>query len=279
MLRALFDGLWLTTEIQFFTGAIFLLLERARPSIREQRRWRRGIKLDIGYVYLGAIIAVLSGLIGFGHRIDTLVQLPHIRVLSRVQSGLAAIPLVLQVVIAIVIADFFGYWKHRALHTRFLWSFHAVHHSSEDVDWLSNERMHPVEMIMTTLFQLVPLLMLGFPVLAIVWAGQIRRIHSVYEHANLSIDYGRGHYVLVSPIFHRWHHSTDASVVDKNFANVFALFDFLFGTMKMPEAEPPADTFGVPGFPRDLWGQTARPVRDLVAIMLGKPPRDELRDA
>ena len=128
-------------------------------------------------------------------------------------------------VLAVVLADFTGYWKHRLFHLPGLWRFHAVHHSPRVVDWLSNERVHPVEGLATTALQLGPLLALGFSPLAIAGAAAFRRLHSLYEHGNLRIAYGVGERWLVSPHLHRWHHSSDPAAYHKNFANVFSLWE------------------------------------------------------
>ena len=47
----------------------------------------------------------------------------------------------LQVVGAVLVADFTQYWVHRAFHTfPALWRIHAVHHSAEAMDWLAGSR-------------------------------------------------------------------------------------------------------------------------------------------
>ncbi len=274
MLRAALDVLVTVTEIDVCTAIVFVWFERVRPSLPNQRHWRRGMLVDLGYTYVGGLMGILTGLAGLGRAIDALGPAAH-SVLGRVQGLTTGLPLAAQIACAVVITDFTGYWKHRALHTRFLWPFHAVHHSSEDVDWLSNERIHPLEMVLTSFFFAIPLVVLGFPPAAIAWAGQIRRFHSVYEHANLNIDYGRGHYVLVSPIFHRWHHSSDPAAIDTNYANIFSFFDWAFGTFRLPREAPPADGFGLVGFPRDLGRQLVMPFRDAVVALRHAPPRPQ----
>ena len=261
MLRSLFDALVTVTEIDVCAALVFMWFERLRPSIPEQRRIRRGTWLDVGYVYFATVFGLFTTFLGFGKAMDALGASQSTFVL-KLHAGSAALPFAAQLAVAVVLTDFTGYWKHRVMHTSLLWPFHAVHHSSEEVDWLSNERVHPIEMFMTSIFFIVPLVLLGMPGVVIAWATQIRRFHSVYEHANLRIDYGRGHYVLVSPTFHRWHHSTDPEWTDMNFANIFSTFDWIFGTFKLPTRAPAKDSFGVPGFPRDFLGQTLRPFRD-----------------
>ncbi len=263
VLRSLVDAFVTVTEIDACTAIVFVWFERLRPSVREQRHWRRGMLVDLAYTYVGGLVALLTTMVGLGRALEALGPATH-GTLGRLQSAIVGLPLAVQLVIAVVVSDFFGYWKHRAFHTRFLWPFHAVHHSSEEVDWLSNERIHPVEMVLTSFFFVIPLVVLGLPPAAIAWAAQIRRFHSVYEHGNLDIDYGRGHYALVSPVFHRWHHSSDAASIDTNYANIFSFFDWLFGTFKMPREAPPAGGFGVPGFPKGMGRQLLRPFRDAV---------------
>ena len=261
MLRSFFDALITVTEIDVCTALVFMWIERMRPSVPEQRRIRRGMWLDVGYVYFATVFGLVTTFAGFGRAMDALGASPSI---ARLHAGMAALPFVAQIAFAVILTDLTGYWKHRVMHTSFFWPFHSVHHSSEEVDWLSNERVHPVEMFLTSVFFIVPLVIFGVPGAVIAWTSQIRRFHSVYEHANLRIDYGRVHYFFVSPTFHRWHHSRDPEWVDTNFANIFSAFDWLFGTFKMPSQMPAKDTFGVPGFPRDFFGQTFRPFRDAV---------------
>jgi beta-lactamase class C len=67
----------------------------------------------------------------------------------------------LQAVMVYVIADFCGYWTHRLFNRGKWWPFHAVHHSSEDLDWLGSLRVHPVNDLVNKLAQAAPLKRLG----------------------------------------------------------------------------------------------------------------------
>ena len=55
--------------------------------------------------------------------------------------------LIFQVLIALFILDFFGYLRHRLMHSKYLWPFHSIHHSSRQIDWLSTERNHPINFL------------------------------------------------------------------------------------------------------------------------------------
>ena len=118
-------------------------LETWRPAVPGQRKLRRGVALDVAYSYLVPVI-IYPAVYG---TIRLLGRAPDVRGPFG-QLGYAA-----QVVLAVVVGDFVAYWKHRFLHTRLLWPFHAAHHSSVEVDWWSNERVHPVESAINAILQ------------------------------------------------------------------------------------------------------------------------------
>ena len=79
------------------------------------------------------------------------------------QAAVAAQPLALQLVEAVLVADLASYAAHRAFHAvPWLWRFHAIHHSSEALDWLAGSRLHLVDVVATRAVAFVPLFVLGF---------------------------------------------------------------------------------------------------------------------
>ncbi len=155
--------------------------------------------------------------------------------------------LILQIVLAVLIVDFVGYWRHRFMHTRFFWPFHTIHHSSRQVDWLSTERFHPVNhYISATLNLLVLTALFQDPYVGGV-AMFLRRGYGLFVHANIPVSYGFLDRVFVSPRFHRWHHSDSATVAKKNYATFFSCFDLLFGTYYLPKDKTEPQTFGFHG--------------------------------
>jgi sterol desaturase/sphingolipid hydroxylase (fatty acid hydroxylase superfamily) len=162
------------------------------------------------------------------------------------------------VLVAVVVSDFVGYWRHRLQHVAGLWRFHAVHHSSRWLDWLSTSRFHPVDEGGTIVAHIVPLWVLGFPHDVIAATVLLRGVHGVLVHANVDLPMGPLAAWIVGPRFHRWHHSeTHAGV---NFATHFVVWDRMFGTAHLA-AEPPTAT-GLPGhpIPDDFAAQVARPL-------------------
>jgi lathosterol oxidase len=267
MLERLWDSLVVATMVTASHAAIFVIAERIWPVKPEQKHLRAGVGLDLFYSYFGVFLMTLVNLSWIGVSVDAMKKTASIGpALSALQGFVGARSYAVALVLAVVIADFAGYWKHRMMHTRLLWPFHAVHHSSEEVDFLSNERQHPLETVLTNFLLFGPLVLFGFPPAIIGVAAAIRRTHSVYEHTNLRFSYGPLSYLFVSPTFHRWHHSSDADVVDKNYANVFSLFDWMFGTYHVPTDRSSPNTYGIAGFPRTFWGQLVQPFRELANV-------------
>lgn len=180
-------------------------------------------------------------------------------------------PFWLQVIEVVVLADFVFYWAHRAFHSGRLWPFHAVHHSSPHLDWLSSMRFHPVNDIVSRVAQAIPLVLLGFAPASIVIAIPIVVVFIVITHADVPWTWGPIGRVLVSPVYHHWHHGSEDEALDTNFAGVFVLWDRLFGTYHFPHDRRPA-VYGVRdlGVPSGFLGLLAYPF-----VAQFKRPTDE----
>jgi sterol desaturase/sphingolipid hydroxylase (fatty acid hydroxylase superfamily) len=81
-------------------------------------------------------------------------------------------------------------------------------------------------------------------------------------HANLNWTLGPFKYVLATPVFHRWHHTSLERGGNTNFAGTFPIWDIMFGTFRMPKGELP-DNYGVDGepLPTEFTGQLAYPFK------------------
>ena len=257
-----------------FLSALFGLIESRWPSVRGQRRLRRGFLTDL--IYFGfsptagkAFTAVFVFLVLLPPA--ALFQLPmpvgELRDMGGRESAVTGLPLPLQLLAFLLLADFIGYWTHRTFHTgRRLWRVHAVHHSSAELDWLSAVRVHPLNDAISTALVATPLLLLGFDRLTIAAYLPFVTLYAIGLHANVTWDFGPLRYVVASPRFHRWHHSAAPQARDKNFAGLFAFWDILFGTFYLPAGRQ-AEDFGVSGeaVPESFWGQMLFPFRARVA--------------
>jgi len=135
-----------------------------------------------------------------------------------------------------------------------------VHHSSEELDWLSSVRLHPVNDIGSKLIQAVPLVALGFNLTTVALYAPVTTFYAIMVHANVSWDLGPFRFAFVSPAFHRWHHTKADEGQDKNFAGGLPLWDILFGTFYMPRRQP--TVFGIDDpMPVGFIGQMLQPFR------------------
>lgn len=245
-------------------GAVLIPLERLYPAHPRQRSSLKSKILDLGYWFFTPLCTRFFTNVTLLLIFTALVYLTGWPVNDDLLNGhgpLSWQPLWLQAIELLLIADFVDYWTHRFFHTSRFWKFHAVHHSAEEMDWISSSRMHPVNDLGTRIGQVVPLLLLGFSVHAIMAVVPYLVFYVVFLHSNVRCDFGPFRHILVSPSYHRWHHSSDAKALDKNFSGIFPIWDLLFGTYYFPKTVP--EQYGVTKDPppENLTGQLVYPFR------------------
>lgn len=171
-------------------------------------------------------------------------------------------PLALQWVEILAGGDLIGYAVHRLFHRQPLWRFHAIHHSSESMDWLAAARVHPLNEAISRVLQLAPMILLGFDPRVVAGAVPVLTFYAIFLHANVRWDFGPLRFLIASPRFHRWHHTSEEEGLDRNFAGLFPAIDLLFGTFYMPAGRQP-EVFGVirDSVPEGFLAQLAYPFR------------------
>lgn len=140
--------------------------------------------------------------------------------------------------LAILACDFAYYWEHRIAHeVRLLWTQHAVHHSSREMNVLVAVRFGPFEGFVSALLHF-PLVLIGFPP-ALVFAGIIIVLgYQTWIHTELIGKLGPLEGVLNTPANHRVHHGCDDKYIDKNYGGILIIWDRLFGTYQREEETP-----------------------------------------
>jgi sterol desaturase/sphingolipid hydroxylase (fatty acid hydroxylase superfamily) len=152
------------------------------------------------------------------------------------------------------------YLVHRAFHkVPWLWRFHAVHHSIEEMDWLAAHRVHPIDQILTKGASLIPIFALGFASEPMFLFAVMYRWQALLIHSNVRIGFGPLRWIFASPQFHHWHHANHREAFDTNFAGQLSLLDLLFGTMHLPGRETPRLYGTDDPVPGDYVGQLAYP--------------------
>jgi sterol desaturase/sphingolipid hydroxylase (fatty acid hydroxylase superfamily) len=158
-----------------------------------------------------------------------------------------ALPLSVQLLMAVVIGDFGAYWVHRLAHeTPMLWRIHALHHTSERLYMLSAGRNHPFNAVLTYAVQTVPLVLLGAPPAILALLSVAIGVHGLLQHANIDMALRGWSWIFSTADLHRRHHSTVLAVSDANYGSTLILWDLVFGTRV---AGAPPDHVGIEGVP------------------------------
>ncbi len=230
-------------------AAVFGLVE-LRPAA-SPRRWRDGsVRTDLIYWFFTPLVtramstvALAIALVALARALGMHVGFADLGQVLVAHGPIAREPVWLQGAEALVLADGLGYGIHRMFHGRALWPFHAVHHASEHLDWLSSVRLHPVNEAVTRVVQIVPLVLIGFDPRVLAATAPVFTAYALLLHANVDWSFGPLKYVVATPAFHRWHHAADEAAIDSNFAGLFPFWDILFGTFRLPARTP--ERFGL----------------------------------
>jgi sterol desaturase/sphingolipid hydroxylase (fatty acid hydroxylase superfamily) len=135
-----------------------------------------------------------------------------------------------------LLLDVTGYFKHRAFHAwPVLWQLHVVHHSDADMDVGTGLRHHPADVLLDGFVTAGIVLVLGAPVTAVLAYLVFATAHNAFRHGNIAVpawlDATLRH-VIVTPDWHRIHHSAIERETNSNFGAIFPWWDSLFGTFR-----------------------------------------------
>lgn len=257
-------------------SGLFLMLRprRARRDIPlkvlcrvmlPRRLWRSASgRADIGFLVLNGVLLglVLGGAIVSASVIAEAVRSALASTLGPAPA-LSLGPLATHAVFAVglVLAYEIGYWTYHYLSHRVpvLWEFHKVHHTAESLSPLTNFRVHPVDTLVfanfIAVFTGVMAGLLEYPLSPGAGAAALDGVNPIFlvflfllihlQHSHFWIaatgPLGR---VILSPAHHQLHHSDDPRCHDSNYGSCLAVWDWMFGTLVVPEKERPVLTFG-----------------------------------
>ena len=268
---------WAAYEIYaspwFYAGiALILVLEWVRPAMREQRilspaLWQDFLWFNLDMAFKVAALPAFAGLLQAGY--------------NRVTGGfvlpvLSGLPVPLKVGISFLIFDLLQWFHHWVRHrVTALWHFHVIHHSQRELNLFTDLRVHFAEYLAAQVLTFVPMFLLGLSPFAIVGVALVVSWYTRLIHANVRFNFGPLKHLLVSPQYHRIHHSIEPRHQDRNFGVIFTIWDRLFGTLYPHYDEYPATgVAGVEfapvagisqvGWARDLARQNLYPFRQLI---------------
>ncbi len=149
------------------------------------------------------------------------------------QYQLAAIPLtVFSVLVCFVLDDLRFYWHHRVAHrVRWVWAMHVTHHSSTQFNFSVALRQSWTKHFTGTMMFKVPLVLIGFDPVVVLFCGVINPTYQFFLHTELVGKMPRWYeFIFNTPSHHRVHHGRNPEYLDANYAGTLIIWDRMFGT-------------------------------------------------
>jgi sterol desaturase/sphingolipid hydroxylase (fatty acid hydroxylase superfamily) len=220
--------IWMKAGWVFFVLAIFWLLEGYYSLIvLNYKKWKHA-KVNLFLLLFVMIINAIFGIVTVG----------VFDWLSDSQFGLLYLfvaPTWIELILSILVLDLIAqYGVHFLLHKiPLMWRLHLVHHSDKKVDATTGTRHHPFDFIIRETFALIAVIIMGMPIAFYFFYRILSVAFTYFTHANikmpLALDKGLS-WIIVTPNMHKFHHHNELPWTDKNYGNMFSIWDRLFGT-------------------------------------------------
>lgn len=247
----------------------FFALELIRPWRPKQPKFRQDFWLDAFYMFFNV---ALFGLIIFDglSRVAALGLSDFLAVFGA--ENLVAIhietwPAWAQLLTVFLVRDFVHWNVHRLLHrVPWLWEFHKVHHSVEQMGFAAHLRYHWMENVVYKVLEFLPLALIGFSTDSIMVVYVVTLAWGHFNHSNFVLPkilrrlVWPLRYVFNHPEMHIWHHVRDMPPdhpYGMNFGLTLSVWDWIFGSACIPGDGRDLD-IGIPdqkSFPKTFFGQ------------------------
>ena len=209
---------------------LFVPLEKVF-ALRRQRTFRPGLLTDLTHILVNSVLTTIAVLV-----LVIAAAIPFVWL--RRMDLVGGLPEWGAIALAAVVVAVANYWGHRLTHTvPFLWRFHSVHHSIEQMDWVASGRLHPLDQAFTQAFTVLPLVLLGYGAGVFGGVAVFITLLALFQHANVRLRFPGVRWVINTPEWHHWHHAIDVDAHDKNFG--LPVVDKLFGTAYLPKGARP----------------------------------------
>ena len=160
-----------------------------------------------------------------------------------------------RILFAFLLFDFTQWANHYLRHkVRPFWFFHAVHHSQTEMNLFTSERIHPLEYVIRKPTTFIPLYIFQVHPFGIVSLTFFIHWYTRFYHANIRSNFGFLKHFMVTPQFHRIHHSREAQHQDKNLGAFLTIWDRMFGTLHTNYEEYPETGIHDSRFPMEKQG-------------------------
>lgn len=143
-------------------------------------------------------------------------------------------------VLAFIGLDFAGYWSHRFNHEiNLFWNRHIIHHSSEEYNLSCALRQSVSAFVSIYFFLYIPMAILGIPAQVVATIAPLHFFAQFWYHTRLIGKMGFLEHIIVTPSHHRVHHAINDEYIDKNYSEIFIVWDKWFGTFQAELADVP----------------------------------------
>ncbi len=235
-------------------------LEVLFPWRKKQPVIRKDFWLDTFYMFFNFFLFNLIVFIALSNTFELFLQKMFGFTLADLQVfHLEKFPSWLQLLIFFIITDFVQWVTHILLHCiPFLWEFHKVHHSVEQMGFAAHLRYHWMETVVYKTMLYLPVAIIGgWKFEDVFWVHAIAILIGHLNHANVHLTYGPLKYIFNNPVMHLWHHAYHLPKGRKyglNYGISLSIWDYLFGTAEIPEdnGEIKLGFPGVEDFPKDF---------------------------
>ncbi|MBT3983710.1 MAG: sterol desaturase family protein [Bacteriovoracaceae bacterium] len=224
---------------------IILLFEFIHPETKDWRPRKSEVGVDILHAALSNTLPPLL--------FKALFFAAIIKLNSLITTNLGIdiwphqLPIGLQVLLALVVAEIGFYWPHRILHENTpIWPLHALHHSVEHMYLLAGGRTHPLQVFVTYGLQMLILWLLGAPEKILMLHAVFTSTHGILQHANVKMRFGFLNYIFATPELHRWHHSRVIKESNSNYGSNVCTWDLVFGSHHYFADKLPSEDIGLP---------------------------------
>jgi sterol desaturase/sphingolipid hydroxylase (fatty acid hydroxylase superfamily) len=215
--------------VVFLAGlGCFFMLETLWPARRTAGpRWRR-------LLFHGGIAAFNTTLIRVVAYVPALLWAVHVEEQGWGISRWLGLVGWAEILLSIVVLDFFDYLWHRANHrVRFLWRFHKAHHADTAMDITTALRFHPGELLISVLVKAGWVVIWGPTVVAWFLFEALVSLSAQFHHTNIDFPNRTERWLsrlIVTPRFHAAHHLVDQGYGNRNFSTILSVWDRLFGS-------------------------------------------------
>ena len=233
------------------------LLPRRKRELGRDVRWTS----NLGIVVIDTIVARL------------LIPIPPVAAaLWASENGVGVLhgtglPMPLIVAGCVIFLDFAIYVQHVMFHkVPIFWRLHRMHHADTEIDATTGIRFHPIEIILSLLIKIVIVLAFGIPAVAVIIFEVILNASAMFNHANMRLPLSVDRLLrilIVTPDFHRVHHSWHRDETDSNYGFCLTIWDQMFMTYRPQPRDGHDDmTIGL----KDFRGEKDRGIIGLLMI-------------